>query len=312
MKIIDNNEGGGGGTGDVNGPGSGNSTDTALVRWEGTSGTLLDDSKWLLNDAGRLTGLNETDSASVQMMRLDGYRPNPANDDAAYISLRLSQDGSDLGKDKAEYARVTWHALDIEEGVEDGMLSFGVVDNGTLTDIVELYKTDFSPRTGETVDLGSGREGWNDVYLKSGSVISFFAGDVTITHSLNTLTFNGASTAYYFLGGPISATKILSSNIQTLQGSDVASANTITLTNSVTEITGSTELRAIDTTVWGNGARVLLWFSSAITVKNNTAGAVGSKEILLTAGSDFVNPTYLELMLCEVGGIQGWRQIGGA
>jgi hypothetical protein len=42
------------GAGDVRGPDS--STDTALVRWDGTTGRLLKDSNWLLSDAGKLRG----------------------------------------------------------------------------------------------------------------------------------------------------------------------------------------------------------------------------------------------------------------
>lgn len=46
---------GGGGGGDVSGPVS--STDNALVRWDGTTGTLVSNSVAILSDTGELTGL---------------------------------------------------------------------------------------------------------------------------------------------------------------------------------------------------------------------------------------------------------------
>ena len=44
--------GGGGGTGDVDGPGA--STDNAIVRFDGVTGKLLQNSTAILNDAGEL------------------------------------------------------------------------------------------------------------------------------------------------------------------------------------------------------------------------------------------------------------------
>jgi hypothetical protein len=40
------------GGGDVTGPGLGNSTDNAIVRWDGTTGTLIQDSLWSIDDFG--------------------------------------------------------------------------------------------------------------------------------------------------------------------------------------------------------------------------------------------------------------------
>lgn len=45
---------GGGGTGNVNGPTPGVSTDNAVVRWDGTSGRLIQNSTAILDDNGEL------------------------------------------------------------------------------------------------------------------------------------------------------------------------------------------------------------------------------------------------------------------
>ncbi len=55
--------------GDVVGPGVGNSTDEALVRWNGTTGKLVQDSLALLTDAGALSGLTQLD---VDNIRING------------------------------------------------------------------------------------------------------------------------------------------------------------------------------------------------------------------------------------------------
>lgn len=44
----------------------------------------------------------------------------------------------------------------------------------------------------------------SDLFLPSGSVINFNAGDVTITHAADQLNFQGATTGYFFQNGPVS------------------------------------------------------------------------------------------------------------
>jgi len=46
--------------------------------------------------------------------------------------------------------------------------------------------------------LGASGTGWSDLFLASGGVINWNAGDVTATHSANTLAFAGASSGYTF------------------------------------------------------------------------------------------------------------------
>ncbi|MGD9600080.1 MAG: hypothetical protein AB7P94_17330 [Steroidobacteraceae bacterium] len=157
-------------------------------------------------------------------------------------------------------------------------------------------------------------------YSVSISALTVSTGDgnnVNITAGSGVGTDQNGGDVIFAGGSPSSGTGTngvvqVSTRFVQLQGADVASATTIKLTTNCKEITGTTDVAAIDTTKWQNGSRVVLFFSSGITVKHNTAGATGSKPILLTLGVDFVNPSYLELMLCEVGGIQAWRQIGGA
>lgn len=53
------------------------------------------------------------------------------------------------------------------------------------------------PKTTDGASLGTTTLNWSDLFLDSGAVINFDSGDVTITHSANTLAFAGAN-AYTF------------------------------------------------------------------------------------------------------------------
>lgn len=99
--------------------------------------------------------------------------------------------------------------------------------------------------------------------------------------------------------------------LQGKQGSDVASANDLTLGDGNTfEITGTTQINAITTTNWQNGAEVNLLFTSNPTVKHNTAGGANTSPILLSGSADFAASSgdILTLLLSEIGGTRAWRE----
>lgn len=64
------------------------------------------------------------------------------------------------------------------------------------------------PSANDGAALGASGTAWSDLFLASGAVINFAAGDVTVTHSSNTLAFAGASTGYTF-DAPVSTTSTL-------------------------------------------------------------------------------------------------------
>lgn len=60
------------------------------------------------------------------------------------------------------------------------------------------FTTDIRPSANDGASLGISGTAFSDLFLASGAVINFNAGDVTLTHSSNVLTFGGASSGYQF------------------------------------------------------------------------------------------------------------------
>lgn len=83
---------------------------------------------------------------------------------------------------------------------------------GTATKLTAAVAVDFAgaaaPASDDGAALGSTSQMWSDLFLASGAVINFNNGDVTVTHSANTLAFAGASTGYTF-DAPVSTTGTL-------------------------------------------------------------------------------------------------------
>ena len=140
------------------------------------------------------TAENTADSGSVLAAVLQGDRATPTNGDYAFVDLRLS----DSGGSQTNFARIKWLATDVTDTSEDGSLYLGVLTAGTLADEVVLTGTAFSPATSDGNALGTTALMWGDLFLASGGVINWDNGDVTATHSANTLAFAGASSGYTF------------------------------------------------------------------------------------------------------------------
>jgi microcystin-dependent protein len=66
------------------------------------------------------------------------------------------------------------------------------------TNVVDGLSGPWSPSSNDAQALGISGTAWSDLFLASGAVVNFNAGDVTITHSANTLAFAGASSGYTF------------------------------------------------------------------------------------------------------------------
>ena len=127
------------------------------------------------------------------------------------------------------------------------LIDFATTDNKIIlrvnnVDEVELVADTLQPTTSDGVALGTASLMWSDLFLASGSVVNFAAGDVTLTHSSETLTVAGGTLAAAAITGTtidattnftIGDTVITDGVITDTSGLSVASATNVASTLTV-------------------------------------------------------------------------------
>lgn len=134
---------------------------------------------------------NSNDGASSQVAIIQGDRATMADNDEAYVTLRLSDDAGT----QTEVARLTWVATDVNVATSvDGRLDFSVMTAGSLVKELQLDGAALSPSANDGLALGTTALGWADLHLATGGVINWANGEVTLTETdANTLTLAGAT-----------------------------------------------------------------------------------------------------------------------
>lgn len=82
---------------------------------------------------------------------------------------------------------VNWNAGDVTITHSANALAFGGASSGYTFDAVVKASSN------DGAALGASGTAWSDMFLASGAVINFAAGDVTITHASNTITVAGGT-----------------------------------------------------------------------------------------------------------------------
>lgn len=156
--------------------------------------------------------------------------------------------------------------------------------NATGTGAVE-FSRDGVPTANDGAALGNTSQMWSDLFLASGGVINFNNGDVTVTHSANTLAFAGASSGYTF-DAAVTVTGAVSGSTAT--GSMVASQaeqETGTATNKLVT-PGRQHFHPSAAKTWArvtNGGGTVT-VASSFNVTSATDGGVGQVTINITTG----------------------------
>jgi hypothetical protein len=192
----------------------------------------------------------------------------------------------------------------LDQDVASGSaVTFGDITVGTVSAFLKEDATSQAAvRLGEDSDNGSSYVEITPVAaLTSNRTLTLGDVDVTLDQDLQASaspTFGGATISGRLLG---------------TQGSDVASANDLTLGSdgNVFEITGTTQVNRIVNTSWQNGAQVTLFFTASCTVADAQASAGANITILLAGGANYSATAgdNITLMLSEIGGTQAWREI---
>jgi len=144
--------------------------------------------------------------------------------------------------------------LDLESGTlavrEGDDSAYGPLTSGLLT-----TSGNHVPATNDGGSLGISGTAWADLFLASGAVINFNAGDVTVTHSTNTLTFAGAASGYIFNDGNV--------------GIGTASPNKIGFARALTiESSGQTGIEIVGSQTTDAAIGNLNWINAAASNAN--------------------------------------------
>jgi hypothetical protein len=136
----------------------------------------------------------------------------------------------------------------------------------SAADEVELVANVLEPVTSDGVALGTTSLMWSDLFLASGSVINFNAGDITLTHSSNTLTV---------AGGTLAAAAITGTTIDAT--TDFTIGSTIITDGVITDSSGLQIAANIDlalNTLSNVGASGNNWTSASLTHSGTSLSSV--------------------------------------
>lgn len=90
---------------------------------------------------------------------------------------------------------LTFRARDVDGASYTTFMTLTANNTPTMTMSNVTSSTSFNPTTSDGGALGSTSLMWSDLFLASGGVINFNNGDVTLTHSADTLTIAGGTVA---------------------------------------------------------------------------------------------------------------------
>lgn len=138
----------------------------------------------------------------------------------------------------------------------------------------------------DELTLGDATHRWSDLFLSSGAVINFDAGDVTITHSSNTLALAGAASGYSF-DASLNSSDAVATTLTLQNQTFTAGATHNAVTISPTWAAENQIHRALIIGATQNGANTL----SLVGFNVSLTKATGATTLALLTGGFFNTPT---------------------
>ena len=143
--------------------------------------------------------ITTADTGSASVLRLEGDRATPTVADQLLVRMFMS----DSAGNQDEMARQVVTIENVTHPTEDARIEWMVRSGGAITGVLQVNKAYLGPQSSGVLTLGDASHMWGNAFFNTGAKLDFNAGDVTVTHAANTLTFAGATVGYLFQDGPI-------------------------------------------------------------------------------------------------------------
>lgn len=118
---------------------------------------------------------------------------------AAALSATATNAGIELGSSSISNTPfIDFHSSGNVNDYDSRLIAFGGSASPGTGGLSIVGTAGFIPNANDTAALGNTTNMWSDLFLASGGVINWNAGDVTLTHSANLLALAGASSGYTF------------------------------------------------------------------------------------------------------------------
>lgn len=158
-----------------------------VINWNSGLAALTESSGALLYD-GKDFYVRRSDGTvcSFGIGRLDTHG-------SGVLAGRLYFNGKSSTGVTRSYAEIAGYANNSTNAAEQGDLLFYLMKAGTLTHLMQMNIASLFPASNDLMGLGNSSYSWSDLFLASGAVVNFNAGDVTITHAANALVLSGGN-----------------------------------------------------------------------------------------------------------------------
>ena len=137
------------------------------------------------------TGVGGGGVRTVAEFGLDPSSVTQADNDG--VRLLIYGDDDAATPNKTTYASLNFVFTDTGDASEDCRMDFYLVTAGSLASEMQLDGASLRPTTSDGLALGDVDQMFSDLFLASGAVINFNAGNVTLTHAAGLLTLAGGA-----------------------------------------------------------------------------------------------------------------------